>query len=140
MRNRRTPDVRPGVASKAPVAPFQFKNWPPVTPEEIDEDVRLQNEEQEDSRQHMAAIETASRTLRWIYRAHPPNRAKAWQCQLALFTRSDYLPGAPHSDVAWGVVATVIIWHPGQDEFQQSWWAPTWRQAIEDAVHGMATL
>jgi hypothetical protein len=133
MRNPKTPDARPGVVSTS------IRNWPPVTPEEIDEDIRCQNAEQDDTHRHLEMVGAANRVLRFLYRAHSPNRAKAWQTQIALITHSDYEPGVAY-EPRWGVIATVYVHHPREAEFRKSWWAPTWREAIETAVAEMATL
>ncbi len=102
-------------------------------------DMRDQRRAQDDVSAHMAALNAANRVLRGIYHARAPDSARPWQYQLGLVTHSGHEPGVNHG-ARWGVIATVFVWDPKCGEFQQSWWGPTWREAIADAVYGMATL
>lgn len=99
------------------------------------EDMKAQNAERDDTHQHLHYVDVANRTLRRVMGAHPPNRAKAWQTQVALVTHSDHEPRARKP--RWGVIATVMIWQPeehGDPYCAAKCWALTWREAIELAV------
>lgn len=135
MDPRQTPDARPGVAHTLPCScetqpawycPRHEKAW-------LLEDLVAQDEEQEDSRQHGLYIDVANRALRGALKAHTPNRAKAWQDQVALVTHSDYEPRVAY-EPRWGVIATVYFWSPEAGESRLQKWAPHWREAIELAV------
>jgi hypothetical protein len=141
MTHRRTPDARPGVARTCTCTGKPETSWaslglgcPRHEKAFLHRDMEVQAEEQDDLHQHLLYIEVANRALRAALKAHSPNRAKAWQTQVALVTHSDYEPRV--REPRWGVIATVMIWQPkeGSDFCAAKKWAPTWREAIELAV------
>lgn len=116
MSERKTTDVSPGAAGI-----------------DYDADMRAQDEEQQDTHEHLQAVDAANRLLRRSLDAHVPDQARRWQRQVGLVTRSDYGP-----DGRWGVIATVFVWIPqAEEEDKRERFGVTWREAIAAVVYAV---